>query len=112
MLKKIGIAALTSVTVFGMIMFGSGSNVASASHCTLNWLDCWDECQGLPSYPTYEFEGCLTLCGDDNLENQAAYNQCLEDESQQDPDPIPDPDPDPVYVPRLQPSKNPELLVI
>jgi len=40
------------------------------------------DCAGLPSYPTYQFEACLTNC-DNNISTQnAAYDACLERQRQ------------------------------
>lgn len=39
--------------------------------------DCRGRCAGLPSYPTYQFEDCLTKCGNDFGAVQAAYNKCM-----------------------------------
>jgi len=34
-------------------------------------------CAGLPSYPTFQYEDCLTKCVDENNRKQYEYNQCL-----------------------------------
>lgn len=43
------------------------------------WRNCRQECAGLPSYPTYEFESCLTQCDNKNLEDRADYDKCVEE---------------------------------
>lgn len=40
------------------------------------WVDCRAECAGLPSYPTYQFESCLTACADRYNILVAEYNDC------------------------------------
>ncbi|GEM_PF-3443800 len=39
-------------------------------------INCRQACAGKPSYPTFEFEACLTECDKENAENQAGYYQC------------------------------------
>ncbi len=40
------------------------------------------DCAGLPSYPTYQFEACLTKCDNDISTQNAAYDACLERQRQ------------------------------
>lgn len=42
--------------------------------------DCRGKCNGLPSYPTYEFEDCLTLCDKTYQAVLKEYNRCQEKE--------------------------------
>ena len=41
------------------------------------WRNCRQECAGLPSYPTYEFEDCLTQCDNRNSQDRADYDKCV-----------------------------------
>ena len=41
------------------------------------FYDC-SQCNGLPSYPTFQYENCLTSCENDYQNAMATYNQCLE----------------------------------
>ncbi|MEK6948693.1 MAG: hypothetical protein AABX34_00625, partial [Nanoarchaeota archaeon] len=43
------------------------------------WRNCRQECAGLPSYPTYEFEDCLTQCDNRNSQDRADYDKCVEE---------------------------------
>jgi len=75
--------------VLGMtVLLFTMAPVSSASSCTLNSKLCsqecplpparlcMNECAGLPSYPTYEYEDCLTLCADEDLAATVVYNDC------------------------------------
>lgn len=42
--------------------------------------DCRGKCAGLPSYPTYEFEDCLTRCDQTYQAALEEYNRCQEKE--------------------------------
>ncbi len=41
--------------------------------------NCRDQCAGLPSYPTYAFEGCLTACDQRYITEQQNYDRCMEE---------------------------------
>ncbi len=41
------------------------------------FYDC-SQCNGLPSYPTFQYEDCLTSCQNAFYDASAAYNACLE----------------------------------
>ncbi len=41
------------------------------------WRECRQECAGLPSYPTYEFEDCLTECDNRNVQDRQDYDDCV-----------------------------------
>lgn len=57
----------------------SASSSSSAEQCIFPFYpDCRGECSGLPSYPTYEFEACLTRCDQNYQAAVEEYNRCLE----------------------------------
>lgn len=44
------------------------------------YYDGCPQCNGLPSYPTFQYENCLTACENAYQDAMAAYNACLEGE--------------------------------
>lgn len=45
--------------------------------------NCRTTCAGLPSYPTFQFESCLTSCDNNYSTADAAYQTCLDQQYQQ-----------------------------
>jgi hypothetical protein len=54
------------------------SDYGDISSCgSAPFYDC-SQCNGLPSYPTFAYENCLTACQNAYYDASAAYNACLE----------------------------------
>ncbi|EKD67419.1 MAG: hypothetical protein ACD_48C00422G0001 [uncultured bacterium] len=57
---------------------GSSDYVNPSNNCGEEpFYDC-SQCNGLPSYPTFAYEDCLTACQNAFYNAQAAYNACLD----------------------------------
>lgn len=57
---------------------GSSDYVNPSNNCGEEpFYDC-SQCNGLPSYPTFAYENCLTSCQNAFYDASAAYNACLE----------------------------------
>lgn len=72
-----------------LIVFSVICSCAVCAGCVYpNYPDCRNvECKGLPSYPTFEFEACLTNCDNNYNALLTAYYACLDAEQQQPPEP-------------------------
>lgn len=59
--------------------YDDGSNYVNPSNnCGEEpWYDC-SQCNGLPSYPTFAYENCLTSCQNAYYDASAAYNACID----------------------------------
>ncbi len=51
---------------------------APAATCAPPAHNCTQQCAGLPSYPTYQYESCLTSCNENYNRLFAEYEQCRE----------------------------------